>query len=129
MKRTKKKQRNLNHNHKINPKLNKSKLKTKVIVGLLIFISCNVKKITTADIGYVKMNTWQWDKGFKIGEGDFVSFDSGSLIFTLEHDTIYYKNYPKAIIKKIIQKNNELIISSIDGKNSGVYINIEEFTR
>ena len=91
--------------------------------------SCNTKRLSPADLEYVKISTWQWDKGFKIGEGDFVSFDGDSLVFALKDDTIYYKKYPKAIIKRINKNYYELIISSIDTKKSGVYINIEEFTR
>jgi hypothetical protein len=100
-----------------------------LLLLLFLFNSCNTKKNTSTDIDYVKLNTWQWDIGFKIGEGDFVSFDSASLVFALTHDTIYYKGHPKAIIKKVVKQNNELIVSSIDGNNSGVYINIQEFTR
>ena len=101
------------------------------IIILLLFVigSCSDIQVNADDISYVKINTWVWDKGFKIGEGDFISFDSDSSIFLLKNDTIYNKTIPKAIIRKVERKNHELIVSSIDGKNSGVYINIEEFTR
>src|SRR4030095_202233 len=101
-------------------------MKDRIILLLLFVIcSCSDMGVNTDDISYVKINTWVWDKGFKIGEGDFISFDSDSSIFLLKKDTIYYKAIPKAIIGKVERKNYELIVSSIDGKNSGVYINIE----
>jgi len=102
-----------------------------VIIIFLLFVicSCSDKRVSIDDISYVKINTWIWDKGFKIGQGEFISFDSDSSVFQLKNDTIYYRTIPKAIIRKIERKYYELIVSSIDGKTSGVYINIEEFTR
>ena len=94
----------------------------------VIFFSCK-NSISQEDLKYVKENTWQWDKGFKIAEGEFVSFDKNSLVYKLSNDTIYYHNIPTALIKKINKKYYELTVSSIDGKSKGVYINIEEFTK
>ena len=92
-------------------------------------LSCNSINITEEDINYVKANTWQWDKGIKIGEGDFVSFDKGSKVFFLIDKTIYFNKQPKALIKKVDKKNYEMTISSLDSKETGLYINIEEFTK
>ena len=92
-----------------------------LIVTSLIF-SCNQK-----DLDYVKYNTWQYDSGFKIGDGDFVQFESPE-IFKLSQDTIYFKGRPKALVKSTSKKKNEMKITSVDTKRSGVYINIKEFT-
>lgn len=32
------------------------------------------------DYGYVKTKMWQWDKGYKIGEGDFFDFKNDCVL-------------------------------------------------
>jgi hypothetical protein len=62
-----------------------------VAIGLT---SCQSKKV---DINYVKSALWQWDKGFKIGDGDFVDFDTSNF-HTISHDTIFRKGIPRCVI-------------------------------
>jgi len=40
------------------------------------------------------------DKGFKIGQGEFISFDSDSSVFQLKNDTIYYRTIPRPSSEK-----------------------------
>ena len=89
-------------------------------------ISCNIEAV---DLALVRSSNWQYDNGFKIGEGDFLSFDEGSKVFALRGDTIWYKGQPCALIKKMNKKNNELVVESLDKKEKGIYINMEEFLK
>jgi hypothetical protein len=81
--------------------------------------------VTSPDLQYVQEKTWSYDSGFKIGEGDFVSFDSVGMC-QLHQDTIYYRNSPKALIKRLNKHIYEMTISSLDGKQKGTYSNLEE---
>ena len=96
---------------------------------LLAITACKSSRVTQRDINYIKDNTWQWDRGFKIGEGDMLSFDSGSKVFAINQNLIYYNNSPRAKILKVNKKRNELTVVSLDNKEPGVYINIAEFTK
>jgi hypothetical protein len=68
---------------------------------------------------------WSYDGGFKIGEGDFVEFEKSGL-FKLQQDTVYYKDSPRAIVKRLNKYFYQMTISSLDGKQTGSYTNIEE---
>lgn len=81
--------------------------------------------VTSPDLQYVKEKTWSYDSGFKIGEGDFVSFDRTKL-FQLHQDTIYYRSSPKALINRLNKHFSEMTVSSMDGKQKGTYTNVEE---
>lgn len=98
-----------------------------IALSMVLLAACRSENV---DINYVKANSWQYDVGFKIGDGDFISFDSNSKIFYLDTNyVIYFKGHPRAIIKKVDKKRNEIIIESLDEKKQGVYININEFTK
>ena len=92
--------------------------------ALFFLFSCSSK-----DVKYVKANTWQYESGFKIGEGDMVDFDYSSRLFLLRSDTIFFRGNPRALIKSVNKKSNEMVITSIDKKEKGVYVNIKEFTK
>ncbi len=100
--------------------------KTIIGISVIMLISCSSESI---DLDYIKSSEWQYDKGFKIGEGDFVSFEKGGKVFDLKDKTIYFKYQPRAIIKTVNKKNKEMIIESLDKKEKGIYINVEEFTK
>ena len=115
---------------------NKTKILIVIISCLLIlgFVFRNsltslyfigLSHVTSPNLQYVKEKTWSYDSGFKIGDGDFVSFDSAEL-FQLHGDTIYYRNSPKALVKRLNKYFYEMTISSIDGKQKGAYTNVEE---
>jgi len=93
-----------------------------IILGLLI--SCR-KKI---NFKYVKENMWQYNKGIKIGEGDFIEFDDPQF-FELHYDTIYYRGKAKAVITDANEVDNELILKDLDTGFNGYYINVVEFTK
>ena len=53
----------------------------------LILTSCHQR-----DLGYVRSAQWVWSSGYKIGDGDFVEFDSD--FYQLSNDTVYRKGVP-----------------------------------
>ncbi len=93
-----------------------------IILGLLI--SCK-KDI---NLQYVRDNMWQYDKGMKVGQGDFMEFDDPEL-FDLQNDTIYYKGKAKAVVTDVSVRDNELTVKDLVTGFNGYYINVIEFTR
>jgi hypothetical protein len=102
-------------------------MKRKTIINLFFFIiflsGCN-----SIDTEYIKSNLWQYEDGFKIGQGDFVDFKKLDF-YKLKGDTIYLKNKPCAIVFKLDKKLNEMWIRSIESKKTGIYINTDEFRK
>ena len=89
---------------------------------LLFFItSC----YNNSNTNYVKSKVWSYDRGFKLGKGDFITFDT-SRIFELRGDTIFYQGKPGARIQNIDRKNFVMNLRSLDGKQDGTYRNVEE---
>ena len=86
--------------------------------------SCVRKKVS---ITYVKSALWQWDKGFKIGDGDFVDFDTTNF-HTISHDTIFREGVPRCIIIEADKANYLMKVRSLSGK-IGYYADSEEFTK
>ena len=80
-----------------------------VAVGLA---SCESKKV---DINYVKSAVWQWDKGFKIGDGDYVHFDKTDF-HTISHDTIFRKGIPRCLIIETDKEKYLMIVKSLIGE-------------
>lgn len=78
------------------------------------------------DLNYIKSKTWSYERGFKIGKGDFVLFDENNRLLDLRNDTIYYEGKPRAIIVELNKELYSLKVRSIDGKASGEYRNPEE---
>ena len=91
---------------------------------LLGLASCERK---TIDIEYVKSASWVWDKGFKIGDGDFVDFDTTNF-HTISHDTIFRKGIPRCIIIKTDKDNYLMKVKSLTGE-IGYYDDTEQFTK
>jgi hypothetical protein len=89
---------------------------------VVLFFSCH-----HADLNYVQSNLWQWDSGYKIGDGDFVDFDN-SAYYKLSHDTIFREGIPKCIVVWTNAKNYEMKVKSFAGQ-TGIYINTEAFTK
>jgi|GEM_PF-1198624 len=90
--------------------------------GIVLLISC--KK--NLDLNYIKSKTWSYERGFKIGKGDFVLFYKNDQLFDLKHDTIFYKGAPRAIITDLSKEKYTMKVKSIDGKAIGEYRNPEE---
>ncbi len=78
------------------------------------------------DIDYIKSKIWEHDSGFSVGEVDFMTFKNDQILFQLRGDTIYYSGNPKALIKSLDKKYFNLTVTSMDGKESGIYRNQEE---
>jgi hypothetical protein len=79
------------------------------------------------DPNYVQSNLWQWDSGYKIGDGDFVDFDT-SAYYNLSHDTIFREGIPNCIVVWTDAKSYQMKVKSFTGQ-TGLYINTEEFTK
>jgi hypothetical protein len=84
-------------------------------------------KFKTPDIAYIKSNEWEYSEGFKVGKGDFLTFKSD--LFKLSNDTIFYNERPTAIVTTLNTYFNEITLKSISSGKTGVYINIEEFSK
>ncbi|GAB2816942.1 hypothetical protein GCM10027043_17010 [Ferruginibacter profundus] len=91
---------------------------------LLLVLLCSCKH---ADLNYVQSNLWQWDSGYKIGDGDFVEFDTSNY-YRLSHDTIFRQGIPKCIVMWTDAKGYEMKVKSFTGQ-TGLYINTVEFTK
>jgi hypothetical protein len=96
-------------------------MKYVLLVILLGLISCD-KPI---DNKYVTENRWSWNGGFRIGEGDFITFDIQPVMFEIKKDTIYYRGKPRALIIKMSSDSMFITVSSIDHKIEGEYRNEE----
>ena len=96
-----------------------------LILTMAIFSACSFKN-DDINFKYIKDNTWQHDRGFKVGEGDFMEFDDDRF-YQLKADTIFYKGNFRGIVYDLDSANNILIIKGNHSK--GYYINTIEFTR
>lgn len=98
------------------------------VLSILLFTigvaSCENKKV---DIEYVKSALWQWEQGFKIGDGDFVNFDTSDF-HTISHDTIFRKGIPRCIIVETNRSKYLMKVKSLTGE-IGYYTDSEQFTK
>jgi hypothetical protein len=111
-----------------------------LFVGIILFViyyfrfffvslsSVVYSHLSKPDMNYIKENLWQYDYGFKIGNGDFVKFDAG-YDYELRHDTIFSKGEPKALVVRTNKYFYQMIITSMDGKLKGEYLNTDEFSQ
>ena len=95
-----------------------------ILALLFMLVSCKRKEV---DLNYVKSSMWQWDKGFKIGDSDFVDFDTTNF-HTISHDTIFRKGVPRCIIIETNKANYLMKIKSLKGE-IGYYDDSEQFTK
>jgi len=95
-----------------------------ILVLVFGMVSCKRKEI---DFKYVKSSQWQWNKGFKIGDGDFVGFDTTNF-HTITHDTIFRKGVPRCIIIEINKANYLMKVKSLKDE-IGYYDDSEQFTK
>lgn len=83
---------------------------------LLLFASC---KLSFDD--YVKSkDAWVYKSGYNIDDMNF-NLDSG---FSIKNDTIFFENKPKAIVTDVSRLKGELTIKSLDGKQTGHYVDV-----
>lgn len=105
-----------------------------IVIFLGIFLAINknftvsllsiVKsKFSKPDLEYVRNNLWEYDKGFRIGDGDLVKFGVDDSVFALKNDTIFYNNKPRAIVTMTNKHFFKMTIMSIDKKEKGFYAN------
>lgn len=88
-------------------------------IVVLILAGCYTKP-TKIDLGQIKNELWVFEKGYKIGKGDFIEFSDSSL-YKLNADSIYSHN---KFIGKVIGYNKsrrEIKISNINGSISYYY--------
>lgn len=124
----------IHHSNQIMSLKRKIFLSSILLVLILVFLnrsfitatySIVISHISSPDLSYVKEKMWSYNGGFKIGKGDFIDFEKSGL-FKLQQDTIYYNGEPRAIVSRLNKHFYEMIVSSLDGKQTGTYINIEE---
>jgi hypothetical protein len=96
-----------------------------ILILLLIFIG--VLFLKSPNLDYVKKSHWRYEKGIKIGEGDFVDFENDT-IFHLKNDTIFYNKKPKVIVKFTSKKFYLLVVKSIKTNEYGTYIDMNGHT-
>jgi len=66
---------------------------------LVVLYSCK-----DANLNYVQSNLWQWDSGYKIGDGDFVEFDTSNY-YRLSHDTYFQmREFQNALLYGLMKK-------------------------
>jgi len=99
--------------------------KTFPMIAGLLFAGSSVSCGHT-DLNYVRSSQWVWDSGYKIGDGDFVDFDSD--FYILSHDTIYRKGIPKCVVIKTDKKGYQMVVKSLDGQ-IGYYDDTQELTK
>lgn len=87
-------------------------------------VSCSKAKF---DPSYVRSASWQWDMGYKIGDGDFIDFDTSGF-YVLSHDTILRKGIPKCVILAVDTSLFEMQVRSFEG-DLGYYHNTAESLR
>jgi hypothetical protein len=86
--------------------------------------------LTKPDFEFVKANQWQYDNGYRIGEGDFLEFnDSTDRFSSLRNDTILINGLPRGRVVRLNRARNKITISSLANGQTGIYINSEEFTK
>src|SRR4051812_1193165 len=73
-----------------------------ICVFFILFLGCSCNN--KHDYAYVRSHLWNYDTGFRVGEGDFVEFQNDSKLFELKEDTIFYKGMPREIIKSVDKK-------------------------
>lgn len=91
-----------------------------VIIFLLNFIT---------NYTYIRSSLWQYESGFRIGQGDFIEFGIDDNIYEICGNKIFYKNEYKADIVSISKFNSTFTIKSIKTNEIGVYTNTNEFLK
>jgi hypothetical protein len=90
-----------------------------ISIGLVALTSCRNK----IDLEYLKSSSWVWERGFKIGDGDFVDFDSD--FYTVSHDTLFRKGIARCVIVKTSKDRNMMKVKSLTG-DIGYYYDYNE---
>jgi hypothetical protein len=92
--------------------------------------------IVPPDLDYVRKEIWSYEKGFKIGQGDFVDFyetdgesDCKTQTFFLRNDTVFYKCLPRATVTRTNKYFGEVVVKSINTKQEGSYSNNPDLRR
>lgn len=90
-----------------------------LLVLVVIFYSCKQRKF---NVQYVLKTAWNHDSGYKIGERDYIFFDTTHKVFELIKDTIFYKGIATALITDVNENTYTLTISSLKENSVGVYV-------
>lgn len=92
---------------------------------MLMLLSCQ----RPIDVKSVETSLWTWDGGFKVGEGDVISFAIPQQLFAMKGDTLYYRGNPRAIIVEVMDSGYRMKLTSLDRKEVGFYRNVDESLR
>lgn len=128
--------------------INRRKSKWLILVGVILAVAvvfrhfilslffAGSSHVLSPDLTYAKKEIWSYDKGFKIGEGDYVdfaedwrNFDCTKQTFFLRNDTVFYKCVPKATVVRTNKRSGEMVIRSIGTKEEGSYSNNPDLHR
>lgn len=100
--------------YKLNLMAHKTVFLLPLILAGLLFAGCSFKD------HQLKEGWWKYGEGYSVG--DVIDFKAG---YTLSQDTLLMNGRKVAIVsridKRIFPGNNQMIIRSLDGRQSGVY--------
>ncbi|MDP2386390.1 MAG: hypothetical protein Q8M29_08455 [Bacteroidota bacterium] len=85
---------------------------------ILCLCSCNN---IDSDISYINKNNWEYRKGFRAADTNFITLSHDTKKWELHHDTVFFKAKPIAIITRYEKKQNFLEIRSVATGRSGEY--------
>ncbi len=96
---------------------------------ILLFLPLGFSACSNAldDYSLVTGETWQYDSGVRLGNGDFLEFDGE--FYELRGDTIFREGSPRALIEGYDQDDLMLEVSSLPDGESGRYLNVAAFLR
>jgi hypothetical protein len=90
-----------------------------IITPVIIYMLYNGIKYSNLN-KYIIDNVWVYEKGGKIGKGDFVEFGY-NLSFIFKRDTFYVKNKPTSILLKKCLFQNRILIQNLSSNEIGSY--------
>ncbi len=98
-------------------------MKTVILIITLVLFVCSCKP-NKSDLEYINNNSWEYEKGYRAGDADFIHLGQVPKYWDLHHDTTFYKLKPDAVISRFIKKYDYLKIRSIKPGETGEYHNM-----
>jgi hypothetical protein len=92
-------------------------------IGIILICFCACQSI---DEKMLTKAVWQYDSGYKIGQGDFIEFDDSNFC-KIRDNVVYYNNQARAEVESV--SNYQLDVISIQTREKGVYLNTRQFTK
>lgn len=89
---------------------------------MLFMIGC-ISCSANIDSTYIQSTGWIYSNGYRIS--DFLQFDSSGT-YSIRGDTILFQLKPVGIIKACNKRRYDLQITSLDGDQTGYYMDEQE---